>query len=209
METKSIIMIAIVIILGIILYFGMNYLKARQQNKMVELLQNGEFDQFFALTDSLLTKYLFPRYNVEYLKLNGYIIKGEEANIEKQFDFLLNARKNKAQTEDITMKAFNYYVGIENKEKSTELLEQIQSFTNERMVKEAETMYDIFILKNGNHIEELLTTLEKLPEEGKAVNEYLLSVQYENIGDKENAKKYEKLSKKHMESTAKQKKNKS
>lgn len=209
METKSIIMIAIVIILGIILYFGMNYLKVRQQNKMVELLQNGEFDQFFALTDSLLTKYLFPRYNVEYLKLNGYIIKGEEANIEKQFDFLLNARKNKAQTEDITMKAFNYYVGIENKEKSTELLEQIQSFTNERMVKEAETMYDIFILKNGNHIEELLTTLEKLPEEGKAVNEYLLSVQYENIGDKENAKKYEKLSKKHMESTAKQKKNKS
>ncbi|MDD3049433.1 MAG: hypothetical protein PHQ89_05665 [Bacilli bacterium] len=196
---NRVLLIAVAVVISILLVIGAQVMKVRKQNKMITDIQGGKFDDFFVTVDSFLTKLLIPRYNLEYLKLNAYILQGKEKEIEGQFDGLLNARKNKAQKEDITMKAFNYYVGVENKEKCTELIEEIKTFTNERMVQEATIMYDIFVLKLGNHIDEILEMMEGKSNAEKGINEYLLSVQYENIGDKENAKKYEKLSKKHLE----------
>lgn len=204
MDTR-ILMVIIAIILSIILVIGNQFIKVRKQNQMITCLQNGDYDGFFKTVDSFIVKFLIPRYNLEYLKLNAYILQGKEELIELQFDSLLAARKNKAQKEDITMKAFNYYVGVENKEKCTELMEEIKTFTNERMVQEATIMYDVFILKQGNHIKEIEEMMEGLGDAEKGINEYLLSVQYANIGDKENAKKYEKLSKKHLNEPVKKK----
>lgn len=197
MDTR-ILMVIVAIILSVVLVVVNQLIKVRKQNKMITCLQNGDYDGFFKTADSFIVKFLIPRYNLEYLKLNAYILQGKEESIEAQFDSLLAARKSKAQKEDITMKAFNYYVGVENKEKCTELMEVIKTFTNERMVQEATIMYDVFILKQGNHIKEIEEMMEGLGDAEKGINEYLLSVQYANIGDKENAKKYEKLSKKHL-----------
>ena len=194
----KVIMIIVAIIVSIIMVVGTQFIKVKKQNQMIMDLQSGNFDAFFKTVNSFLSKLVFPRYNLEYLKLNAYILQGREEDIEAQFADLLAARKNKAQKEDITMKAFNYYVGIENKEKCDELIEEIKTFTNERMVQEATIMYDVFVLKLGNHIEEIESMMEGMSDAQKGINEYLLSVQYENIGDKENAKKYEKLSKKHL-----------
>lgn len=202
---SRILMVIVVIILSVGLVFGNQLIKVRKQNKMITCIQNGDYDGFFKTADSFIVKFLFPRYNLEYLKLNAYILQGKEESIEAQFDSLLAARKSKAQKEDITMKAFNYYVGVENKEKCTELMEVIKTFTNERMVQEATIMYDVFILKQGNHIKEIEEMMEGLGDAEKGINEYLLSVQYANIGDKENAKKYEKLSKKHLNEPIKKK----
>lgn len=199
---NTILIVIIAIVISVVLVVVNQFIKVRKQNKLVSSLQNGNYDEFFNTVDSFGTRFLIPRYNLEYLKLNAYILQGKEKEIEKQFDDLLAARKNKAQKEDITMKAFNYYVGLENKEKCTELINEIKTFTNERMVQEATIIYDIFILKLGNHIEEIQEMMEGLEDAQKGVNEYLLSVQYTNIGDKENAKKYEKLSKKHLNQPA-------
>lgn len=204
MDTR-ILMVIVAIILSVVLVVVNQLIKVRKQNKMITCLQNGDYDGFFKTADSFIVKFLIPRYNLEYLKLNAYILQGKEESIEAQFDSLLAARKSKAQKEDITMKAFNYYVGVENKEKCTELMEVIKTFTNERMVQEATIMYDVFILKQGNHIKEIEEMMEGLGDAEKGINEYLLSVQYANIGDKENAKKYEKLSKKHLNEPIKKK----
>lgn len=196
---NSTLLVAIIlIVMAIVLSIVMQILKIRKQNKMIADLQAGDFNSFDKTVNSFIVKVLFPRYNLEYLKLNAYILQGKEEEIDLQFDFLLNARKNKAQKEDITMKAFNYYVGMENKEKSHKLIEEIKTFTNERMVQEATIMYDVFVLKKANHIDEIMEMMEGMGDAQKGINEYLLSVQYENIGDKEKAKKYEKLSKKHL-----------
>lgn len=195
---QTVLIIIVAIVIAIVLTVATYFLKIQKQNKMIVCLQNANYDEFFKLVDSFFSKMLFPRYNLEYMKLNAYILQGKEQEIEAQFDGLLHARKNKTQTEDITMKAFNYYLGVENKKKCSELIEVIKTFTNERMVQEATILYDIFILKLGNHIDEILEMIEGMSDAQKGVNEYLLSVQYGNIGDKENAKKYEKLSKKHL-----------
>ncbi len=198
MDQNILIAIVIALILTVVMFVVSKRLKASKQNLMISYLQTGKFEEFEKLTNSFLVKMLFPRYNIEYLKLNASILEGDEAKIEEQFDGLLKVKKSKVQTEDITMKAFNYYVGVENKERCSELMETIKGFTNERMVQEATIMYDIFILKKGNHIEEVSKMMEGMPDAQKGVNEYLLAVQYENIGDLENAKKYEMLSKKHL-----------
>lgn len=203
MEQNVLIAIVAAILLAIAMFIITKVLKTKKQNELITKIQLGDFEGFHKVANSFLIKMLFPRYNIEYLKLNAFILEGDESKITGQFDHLMSARKNKAQTEDITMKAFNYYVGIEDKVKCKQLIETINTFTNERMVQEANIMYDVFILKKGNHIDEMLASLDALTDAQKGVNEYLLSVQYNNIGDKENAKKYEKLSKKHLNQTGK------
>lgn len=198
MDKNILIAIAVAVVLTIIMFLVSKSLRVKKQNEMITYLQTGKFEAFEKLTNSFIVKMLFPRYNIEYMKLNAYILEGDEAKIENQFDGLLSVKKSKVQTEDITMKAFNYYVGVENKEKCATLIETINTFTNERMVQEANIMYDVFILKKANHIDEILEMMEGMPDAQRGVNEYLLSVQYANINDQENAKKYENLSKKHL-----------
>lgn len=190
--------IIIIIILAICSIIATYVLKKMKVNRMVECIRKSDIKGFEKEANSILTKCLFSAFNVEYLRLNAYVIAGDEKKINKTFDVLLRLRKNKRQTEDVTMKAFNYYVGIENAKKAKELLDTINTFTNIRMKEEADMMYNIFILKNDKYIKEMEEELEELPENRKGITEYLLSVQYANKGDKKKAKEYEGLSKMHL-----------
>ena len=186
---------AFVVIFG----FGMSFLKRKRSDKLVQLIQMGNIDGFMQLAESKLTKFLFPMYNVEYLKLNALILEGNKRKINDQFDKMLKFRLGKKQDEDLSMKAFNYYLGMEDKHRTKDLLERIQKFTNERMKEEVQMMYDIFIVKSSSYIESMEEELKEQNEEQKSITEYLLSVQYENAGNKAKAKEYEELYKKHTE----------
>lgn len=193
------------VFLGIVIVVLVAYLIITKMMKkkifaqIISAVQNQDMDEVERITKKASTRYLIPPFNLEYLKLNAYILEGNKRKINDQFDLLIkNMRKNKAQTEDVTMKAFNYYVGMEDKHRTKELLEKIDTFTNVRMQEEAHMMYDIFIQKGFNYIEQMEEDLKNMNDAQKAINEYLLSVQYANKGDKEKAKEYEDLSRKHM-----------
>lgn len=190
--------IIIVVILAILSIVGTYILRKIKSNKMVECIKKGDIKAFEKESNSLLTKCLFSAFNVLYLRLNAYVLAGNEKKINETFALLLKMRKNKSQTEDVTMKAFNYYIGVEDKKRCKELLDKINTFNNVRMKEEAEMMYNIFILKNDKYVAEMEESLDGLPDARKAITEYLLSVQYANRGDKKKAKEYEGLSKIHM-----------
>ncbi|MFV0254999.1 MAG: hypothetical protein ACK5G7_02590 [Erysipelotrichaceae bacterium] len=186
-------------IIGIlVLYCFYHFTKKKQLNKMVSALKNTDFDSFFETANAKITRYVFPKFNLEYLKLNALILKQDTKAIEKAFNEMFKLKMTPPQKEDIYMKAFNYYVGLENKRKTKELITTIETFDNEEMKKEARTIYDIFILKKANYIEEMEQELANDDLASKGINEYLLSVQYRNIKDEKKAKHYEKLSKKHL-----------
>lgn len=191
---QSILFAVIVVACGVLTTF---ILKKKRMAKMIALMQNGNKKEFMELVNSKTTAMLFPKFNVEYMKLSYYILEGNQRKVNETFDFLLSMKLPKKQEEEITMRAFNYYVGLTDKDRTKKLIEKINAFSNTKMKDEANMVYDIFILKRGNHIQDVLDQMEYTPEDAQGVNEYLLYVQYKNIGDKENAKKYEKLYKEH------------
>ncbi|MDF9825879.1 hypothetical protein M2475_002260 [Breznakia sp. PF5-3] len=166
--------------------------------KILTLLQQQQYDEFDKIVDSWSSRYLFPHFNIEYLKLNSYILRGDESKIDKSFDTLFTIKMTMPQKQDVYMKAFNYYVGLENKHKTKELIEVIEGFDNEEMKKEARTIYDVFILKRSNYIEEMEANLKDQDDAEKGITEYLLSVQYENKGNRKKAEEYLELSKSHL-----------
>ncbi|MFV0379866.1 MAG: hypothetical protein ACK5KQ_03470 [Anaerorhabdus sp.] len=172
--------------------------KKTQERKMLQAIYSTDFDTFFKVADSKFTRYVFPKFNLEYLKLNVHILKNDEPSIDESFEKMFKFKMNTPQKEDIYMKAFNYYVGMEKKEKTTQLIEVIETFDNEELKNEARIIYDIFVLKKSNYIDDMIEALPKQDINTKGVNEYLISVQYKNLNDNKNAKKYEALSKKHL-----------
>ncbi len=198
MDTALIVLVVAVLV-TVALSLVMYYVKQSYLTKLMKHLSESEFEAFYALINKGIIKYLFPKFNVEYLKLNAVIMEGNKRKINDSFKSLLAMKMNKKQEEDVTIKAFNYYVGMEDKIKCKELFEKIQTFSNVRMIEEATLTYDIFIQKKWNHIDDILAIMEDLPENNRAIYEYLLSVQYENKGELDKAKEYEELSKKHME----------
>ncbi|MFV0382017.1 MAG: hypothetical protein ACK5KR_07355 [Breznakia sp.] len=188
-----------IIIFGIASIVFIEVSKRMRLKKIIHLLQSRQFEEFFELCDAKFTKFLFPIYNIEYMKLNAYILQENLKNIEAQFKKLLAFRMNKKQKEDMYMKAFNYYVGNEDAKNAKKMLTLIKKLDNDQIKHEASVMYDIFILKNDAHLQSMLADLKDLPDAVKGVSEYLISVQYANIKDKKNADKYLKLSKKHMD----------
>ena len=206
MDSDFLMILVIAIIFGIAYSAIKKILQNNYQNKLFRLLQEEKYDELFKELGSVKTKYFIPRFNAEYLKANAYILKGDDDGATKQFDFLLNMRCSKVQRKDVLTKAFNYHVSMEHKQKSKEVLELIKEFNDENMTNEAQIMYDIYIMKKANHIDELLATLDsdEIPLQGKAVNEFLISLQYLNKEDEEKSKFYLEESKKHMKEAEEQ-----
>lgn len=199
MDDNTIKFLGITVACVVIFGFGMSYLKKKRYANLIQLLQAGNFDEFMKMVDGRFTRFLFPGYNLEYLKLNALIIEGNKRKINDQFDKMFKFRLTKKQDEDLSMKGFNYYLGMEDKHRTKELLERILKFNNERMKEEVQMMYDIFMAKSFSYIETMEEQLSEQNEEQRSITEYLLSVQYENAGNKEKAKEYEELYKKDTE----------
>ncbi|TDW20578.1 hypothetical protein EDD63_11244 [Breznakia blatticola] len=177
-------------------------LKRTQFKKLLTYLQTGDFKTFEAKIDTPLMKYLYPQFNRDYLRLNAYVLQGDEKKIEAGLQKLLSYKMSKKQKEDVYMKAFNYYVGVEKPGKAKEALDLVKTLDHPAMEAEAQRIYDIFMMKKSNYIDEMLEQFEMQDSTAKGVTAYLLSVQYENKGDKANAKKYADISKNLMEKNA-------
>lgn len=178
-------------------------LKRTQFKKLLTYLQTGDFKTFEAKIDTPLMKYLYPQFNRDYLRLNAYVLQGDEKKIEAGLQRLLSYKMSKKQKEDVYMKAFNYYVGVEKPGKAKEALDLVKTLDHPAMEAEAQRIYDIFMMKKSNYIDEMLEQFEMQDSTAKGVTAYLLSVQYENKGDKANAKKYADISKDLMGKNAK------
>ncbi|MCI5774715.1 MAG: hypothetical protein MR210_09150 [Erysipelotrichaceae bacterium] len=165
-------------------------------NHVLKLIQMQKYEELEKELNKFSTKILIPRYNVEYLRLNSYLLQKKDAQVEQQFALLMQFRKNKPQQADLLMKIYNFYMEKENKEECKKYLAEIEKLDNKAMYDEAKMMYDIFLDKKANHIDQLLAEAQKAPENIRAPFYYMIAKQYENMDDQETADKYYQLAKK-------------
>lgn len=75
-------------------------------------------------------------------------MQDRKEKIDATFDKLIPMAKDKNAKIDILDKAFGYYVYDENQEKCDQIIKEIEKLDDEKMLKYANMMYDIMILKN-------------------------------------------------------------
>ena len=196
MDLMKVIPVAVVV--ALVMFTVINTLKTTTYRKMVSLLENGSFEEFHSKIDSRFMKLLFPKSAILDLKLNAALVQQTKKEATALLEQICAMPLSPSQKENYYMKAFNFYVGLEDAKNSKKYLSLINELSNERMKFEANRVYNIFILKTDTDLADLLEELENMEDREKGVNEYLISVIYKNRKDRANQKKYAQLSREHF-----------
>ena len=137
----------VIICIAVSVFFSVK--KRTTFKRLQQLMAAKQWDEFDRLLDGKLTSMLYPRYNRDYLRLNSYLLREDHERASEMFDLLLGLNLPKMQRVDLVIKAFNYYVGQEDRKKSKELLHEIKGFEGgqaEAVAHECQLMYDTMIL---------------------------------------------------------------
>ena len=137
----------VIICIAVSVFFSVK--KRTTFKRLQQLMAAKQWDEFDRLLDGKLTSMLYPRYNRDYLRLNSYLLREDHKRADEMFDLLLGLNLPKMQRVDLVIKAFNYYVGQEDRKKSKELLHEIKGFEGgqaEAVAHECQLMYDTMIL---------------------------------------------------------------
>ena len=177
MDMKTIGMISL-IVSGAALIF----VEVKKRTTFARLEHNlGErdFDACLALLDQPITKALYSEYNRLYMSLNAYLALGDNENSTRVIERMLPLRMNKKQELALAIRAFSFYVEVEDKKAAHDMLKRIEVSGSEALAKGSRETYDILgALKGARQAEELRLC-------------QLLAIQYENREDEVRAKEHQ------------------
>ena len=163
-------------------------------NKALFYLQKHDFDNFYKILDSFVSKFVFYPFNLEYFKLNGAFIQENDSLIKSQIELIDSKLKlNKTQKTDFYYKAFMYFLSKENKTKTNYFLKKIKTLENDKLTNTANILYDVYINKGNKYLNSLLQDIKKDINREELISKQTLIMQiYENMGDIKSANKYKK-----------------
>ena len=182
----------------IVIVFLLKMVRKLLYNKLIALLQDGEFETFYKKTDTVLYRLLISKIDLLFLKLKAYFLEQNKKRILLYLNEIEPLLITNMQKEKVYIDAFNYFISIEDKNNSKKYLNKINELDNPRMKIEVNRVYNIYIRKSDEDLKNLLEECMELEEENRAVHEYLISIIYKNKNDRKNQQKYEDLSRLHM-----------
>ena len=156
-------------------------MRSTRLNKFALLLRDGRCDEALDLLDKPSSKWLYPPFNREYMKLNAYLVKGDVEGTSRQFDVLLTMRSSKNQRSEVVVKAYRFYMEHERYKDAKPLLEEIEKTAEKPVAEESRLMWEIFAENDTSHIGEMESQYAK----AKGARErmrlaLLIATQYEN-----------------------------
>ena len=169
--------------------------------KLETYLAKGDFESYLKLVDRPLTSILYPKYNVLFLRLNATMALSDAEQTERTIEQMAKLKMNDEQRLALAVKAFNFYVDVEDKRKAREALEYIEKHGGKEAARVNRRTYDIFLKKSSAYISEMEHALEKATPSDEVMLCQLLAVQYENKGDHERAAAYRERVERVMDAT--------
>ena len=187
-HTKTFLTVAVVF--SFLFMLLLKLLKEWKMRQLIQCLQKKDIVRFNKIVYSKIIKFLFPPYNIEYLKLNSALLENNKKEINKQFEKMFKYRLSHMQKKDLLMKAFNYYITIGDDKHAKKVLNIIMQTDDDDLKKETEMLYKILFENSSEYIDAMLKTLCDASEQDRPFVEYLLYHQYKNMNDKENSSLY-------------------
>ncbi|MBR4462725.1 MAG: hypothetical protein IKS51_09120 [Erysipelotrichaceae bacterium] len=191
MDKKTMLIICLAIL--ILSEVSRRAFKNAVSNKLTRLLLNGEYEAFDKLADRFYTKYLVAPFNLDYIKMNSYLSRGDDRKVKEIFDHFENCRLNKAQRFAVYSNAFYYYLTLEDTQKCKKyyklLKENADASQDTTMI---DWLNDAYVENGTKYLDEILSRYENARDSVKPQLDALLARNYENKGDKKNANIYNK-----------------
>ncbi|WP_294688891.1 hypothetical protein [uncultured Faecalicoccus sp.] len=130
----------VIIILSVSFSIIKRLIRSYRLSQLLFALQEKNIGLFQKLVNSKINLILFPKYNLEYLRLNGYILEKNSEMIEEQFKVLNQYVLSKEQRKDLLLKKLTYYTTIKS-EKAMETLKMISDFKDTDFLNKAQEIY--------------------------------------------------------------------
>lgn len=169
--------------------------------KLETYLAKGDFESYLKLVDRPLTSILYPKYNVLFLRLNATMALSDAEQTERTIEQMAKLKMSDEQRLALAVKAFNFYVDVEDKRKAKEALKYIEKHGGKEAAGVNRRTYDIFLKKSSAYISEMEHALEKATPSDEVMLCQLLAVQYENKDDHEKAAAYRERVERVMDAT--------
>lgn len=199
MDMKTIGMVMVAVVLVFTVY--MEVKKRTTIGKLETYLAKGDFESYLKLVDRPLTSILYPRYNVLFLRLNATMALSDAEQTERTIEQMAKLKMNDEQRLALAVKAFSFYVDVEDKRKAKEALKYIEKHGGKEAARVNRRTYDILLKKSSAYISEMEHALEKATPSDEVMLCQLLAVQYENKGDHEKAAAYRERVERVMDAT--------
>ena len=199
MDMKTIGMVMVAVVLVFTVY--MEVKKRTTIGKLETYLAKGDFESYIKLVDRPLTSILYPKYNVLFLRLNATMALSDAEQTERTIEQMARLKMNDEQRLALAVKAFSFYVDVEDKRKAKEALKYIEKHGGKEAARVNRRTYDIFLKKSSAYIPEMEHALEKATPSDEVMLCQLLAVQYENKGDHERAVAYRERVERVMDAT--------
>ena len=199
MDMKTIGMVMVAVVLVFTVY--MEIKKRTTIGKLETYLAKGDFESYIKLVDRPLTSILYPKYNVLFLRLNATMALSDAEQTERTIEQMAKLKMNDEQRLALAVKAFSFYVDVEDKRKAKEALKYIEKHGGKEAARVNRRTYDIFLKKSSAYISEMEHALEKATPSDEVMLCQLLAVQYENKGDHEKAAAYRERVERVMDAT--------
>lgn len=199
MDMKTIGMVMVAVVLVFTVY--MEVKKRTTIGKLETYLAKGDFESYIKLVDRPLTSILYPKYNVLFLRLNATMALSDAEQTERTIEQMAKLKMNDEQRLALAVKAFSFYVDVEDKRKAKEALKYIEKHGGKEAARVNRRTYDIFLKKSSAYISEMEHALEKATPSAEVMLCQLLAVQYENKGDHERAAAYRERVERVMDAT--------
>lgn len=199
MDMKTIGMVMVAAVLVFTVY--MEVKKRTTIGKLETYLAKGDFESYIKLVDRPLTSILYPKYNVLFLRLNATMALSDAEQTERTIEQMAKLKMNDEQRLALAVKAFSFYVDVEDKRKAKEALKYIEKHGGKEAARVNRRTYDIFLKKSSAYIPEMEQALEKATPSDEVMLCQLLAVQYENKGDHEKAAAYRERVERVMDAT--------
>ena len=199
MDMKTIGMVMVAVVLVFTVY--MEVKKRTTIGKLETYLAKGDFESYIKLVDRPLMSILYPKYNVLFLRLNATMALSDAEQTERTIEQMAKLKMNDEQRLALAVKAFSFYVDVEDKRKAKEALKYIEKHGGKEAARVNRRTYDIFLKKSSAYISEMEHALEKAAPSDEVMLCQLLAVQYENKGDHKKAAAYRERVERVMDAT--------
>lgn len=188
MDMKTVGIVVMVVALAFTIY--MEVQKRTTFAKLEAYLREGDLENYLKVLDRPLTNVLYPKYNVLFMRLNALRAMDDAEKTAAVIREMGSLKMNDEQRIALAVKAFTFYVEIEDELHAREVLEYLEANGDESMAKANRRTYDIFLKGSHAYIDEMESALSDASGVEEALLCQMLAIQYDNKGDKDRSASY-------------------
>ncbi|MDB7989272.1 hypothetical protein DXC78_05160 [Faecalicoccus pleomorphus] len=92
------------------------------------VIAQDDFDTYFKVLDSFISKISFPAFYRENIRLSAYITQNKEELVKKQINFMETEMRLKREEQQIFERAFYYFIDKRDKNVAYDILQKILKY---------------------------------------------------------------------------------